>query len=959
MNLDSASNTFEEIRQEFLNSASETISEQDVRFRLINRVLVEVLGWEFKEIQTEKPNPSGFSDYLLQSYGRTRAIVEAKRTSEKLTSSKAQSLSYLNVGGSGLDDARSAITQASQYCFQEGVDLAVLSNGTTWIIFRASRTDGKRPNDGKAAVFHSLDTVSQNFQIFYELLAREHLVNRVYQAILNEQEGFKLLPKEELHFAMGETSGGSGPRADHANDLDEIFETFFSTISGENDKELLVKCFVESKESQHAEKVLARITSDVLDRIEPMQNSAGGQLADEIERATRTSRGEKILLIGNKGSGKSTFVDRFFQMSLDPKMREKCLVLKLDLAKFEANEKSISEWLDRKLQQQLDQELYSGNPATYEELQGVFHSTYQKWSVGPHKHLHDTDLIKFKIKFGEHLADLTEKRPHDYCIAQLKNIVRSRKLLPCIVFDNADQFSGDVQQAVFQYANAVFEDVKVCFLIVPITDQTVWQLSKSGPLQSYHAKAFFLPVPSTKEVLEKRIRFLASEAELDQGKKKSGHYTLPNGFQVSLANLQAFAASLEEIFLNNDFVSRRIGFLSNFDIRRSLQLSKRMMTSPFIGLDDLVRAYLSSARLSISQENLSLALINGNQRLFRQEQSEFIVNLFSVSSSQISSPLLMLRILTLLIDKQRSVHDPLDSFLTCGEIEQYFDVLGVPGQITRACLQVLLTSRLIEPYNPTEGKVIEGQSVSITTSGELHIQLALHDRVYFSQMALVTGLRNPDVADSIREIYQSPTAEIQKLEKIRDLFIDYCRNQDATFIKIPQSNDNYKNQRSLIDELQAVPRLLNIAGRVKWFNPREGYGFIHIESNSVDAFLSLTVLEEFGIGSLHTDQAVKCSISQSARGWQVTDITEVSDISLGERDAKSEQNDIVMATVVFYNSTKGFGFLRPNDGGRDILLPRRTLIRNGLTDISDNTSVLVEVAMEMKGPVAMSIALED
>jgi predicted NACHT family NTPase len=108
-------------------------------------------------------------------------------------------------------------------------------------------------------------------------------------------------------------------KSTHANDLEEIFDSFFSSISGDADDRLLIECFVESRESQHAEKVLARITSDVLERIEPMQDTAGGQLATEIERATRTGRGEKILLIGNKGSGKSTFIDRFFRMTLEKK----------------------------------------------------------------------------------------------------------------------------------------------------------------------------------------------------------------------------------------------------------------------------------------------------------------------------------------------------------------------------------------------------------------------------------------------------------------------------------------------------------------------------------------------------------------------------------------------------------------------------------------------------------------
>jgi hypothetical protein len=194
-------------------------------------------------------------------------------------------------------------------------------------------------------------------------------------------------------------------------------------------------------------------------------------------------------------------------------------------------------------------------------------------------------------------------------VSQLKNAIVSRHRLPCIIFDNTDQFPSEVQQAVFQYANAIYEQTKVCFLIVPITDQTVWQLSKSGPLQSYQAKSFFLPVPSTKEVLRKRIQFIASE--VDETDTQSGKYSLPNGIQVALDDLRAFAGTLEEVFLNNEFVARRIGYLANFDIRRSLELSKRLMTSPHIGIDDLIRTFLSGGHLDVKSDSLSAALICG------------------------------------------------------------------------------------------------------------------------------------------------------------------------------------------------------------------------------------------------------------------------------------------------------------------------------------------------------------
>ena len=245
--------------------------------------------------------------------------------------------------------------------------------------------------------------------------------------------------------------------------------------------------------------------------------------------------------------------------------------------------------------------------------------------------------------------------------------------------------------------------MKAAILIVPMTERTVWQLHKEGPIQSYKAKSFYLPVPSTKKVLEKRIQYVGKE--LAEQSSDAGQYALPNGVRISIDNLKAFAACLENVFIENEFIARRIGFLSNFDIRRSLELSRRLMTSHHIGVDDLVAAYLAGNRIYIPRSRITSGLVNGPHDHFRQDQSSFILNLFEVDASAISSPLLKLRLLSLLLDKENSVKNPLESYLTIGEIEGYFEPMGVPAQVTRANLQQLISYRLVSPYDPTEADV--------------------------------------------------------------------------------------------------------------------------------------------------------------------------------------------------------------------------------------------------------------
>ncbi len=57
--------------------------------------------------------------------------------------------------------------------------------------------------------------------------------------------------------------------------------------------------------------------------------------------------------------------------------------------------------------------------------------------------------------------------------------------------------------------------------------------------------------------------------------------------------------------------------------------------------------------------------------------------------------------------------------------------------------------------------------------------------------------------------------------------------------------------------------------------------------------------------------------------------------------------------VKFFNETKGFGFITPNDGGREVFVHSSGLIDR----IRENDEVSFEVAQGQKGPSAVQVKL--
>jgi CspA family cold shock protein len=53
-------------------------------------------------------------------------------------------------------------------------------------------------------------------------------------------------------------------------------------------------------------------------------------------------------------------------------------------------------------------------------------------------------------------------------------------------------------------------------------------------------------------------------------------------------------------------------------------------------------------------------------------------------------------------------------------------------------------------------------------------------------------------------------------------------------------------------------------------------------------------------------------------------------------------------TVKFFNATKGYGFIQPEDGGRDVFVHISAVERSGLVAISDGQKVSFELQRDRK-----------
>jgi cold shock protein len=171
-----------------------------------------------------------------------------------------------------------------------------------------------------------------------------------------------------------------------------------------------------------------------------------------------------------------------------------------------------------------------------------------------------------------------------------------------------------------------------------------------------------------------------------------------------------------------------------------------------------------------------------------------------------------------------------------------------------------------------------------------------------------------------------------------------------------------------------VPSTPEVRGLVKWYNAEKGFGFVELADGSGDVFLHVNTLQAAGHQDVGPGMTLQVRVGQGQKGRQVDQVLSVDESTAkspvdarGARPrmerASRRQVDlssaIEMAGIVkWYNPDKGFGFITPSAGGKDVFIHATALERAGLSPLQEGQPVRMSVVQGTKGPEVGSIGLD-
>jgi cold shock protein len=167
------------------------------------------------------------------------------------------------------------------------------------------------------------------------------------------------------------------------------------------------------------------------------------------------------------------------------------------------------------------------------------------------------------------------------------------------------------------------------------------------------------------------------------------------------------------------------------------------------------------------------------------------------------------------------------------------------------------------------------------------------------------------------------------------------------------------------DADDGLPVGRRVEAKVKWFNAAKGFGFVTMTDGTADAFLPMATLRRAGFDDVRDGASITCEVGSGAKGPLVVTVLNVDNSTatagVGPRpsygDGGGRAAPSVEGAVKWFEPDKGYGFISPDGGGKDIFIHVTALRRSGVTALGPGQRVRVAVVDGRKGQEADRITL--
>jgi GTPase SAR1 family protein len=727
-------------------------NEAETRFQIIDRILIECLGWSRAQFRLEKPQGRKYSDYELGE--PVEIIWEAKREGKAFEVPVRKTPSLIQDLGSIImlsPDAKDAIEQVNGYCLSRGVRYAVATNGHQFIAFRAQESAGS-PERRKCLFIESLSHLQANFPRVWQALSPGGVLGNNLDTLLDRAEAPK--PPQKLSVAIPNYPQFRQP-TNLQRSLSDVAELLLLNIEDQPDieKQFYANCYCESGAlNQHAliskQMLRARYEAlfpedDAYPRVEPVvAKSNRPQLTPEILADAISNR--PIALIGDVGVGKSSFLKHLMYVSAFEEFQH-ALYVYVDLGRKGALSSSLNDLVLDQIEKAL-LEIYNLDVYERNFVKAVYKQEIKRFDRGIYGDVKEEDPALYNSELRKLLGAKQANRP-EHIKTAVNYLANSKRKQIIIALDNADQRTLEIQQEAFVIAQTLAADWKAT-VFISIRPRTFYASKRSGALSAYPHRVFTVAPPRIDAVIAKRLTFALNIAE--------GRYQLERLRSISfqLGNIAAFIkvllASIEEI----DDVKIFLENITGGNIRELIELIAKLVGNPNVDTEGAIRALESTGSYFFPAHEFWKVALKGEYQYYDPEKV-MAANLFAVQTNRPAEHFLTPLILGFL--DSEGAHRSSEGFVKYTTIVSELQSLGFEPRLVEGAIRAANNKKLVESPNRVTFEEDENglhgaipDAFRINTIGAYHLKVWMTTFAYLDAVCVDVPLFDEDIADELR-----------------------------------------------------------------------------------------------------------------------------------------------------------------------------------------------------------------
>ncbi len=669
-----------------------------------------------------------FPDYIVVIRGIPTLVLEAKKPDEDLENAYSEARLYAEEINAG---------------FPHNVNVCqkiVVCNGNEiW----AGYSDQAEPEIKLTFDDLNLESVGySNLKAFCAKKDLENYANKPYVKSRGKSEfktpvsqlGGKRVQNEELE----ENSFGRTFVFEYRN--------IFDPESEEDRNTIVENAYVPSaKREQHMEPMYKEIRKFELPS---KKNSTSLATSEPSELAQRISQRlyDKVdayslmLLIGNVGSGKTTFVRYFRKMFLEkshPDLAKRCDWVFLNMNNAPLTKEEIYTWLRINITETIKTNHNDIDFSNLETIKRLFRKDLEQFELGIGKLLEGD-----KQAYNQEVYKLLNNRLSDsslYLDALLNFLKNDYGMLPIIVLDNCDKRTKDEQLLMFEVAQWLRTTFS-CIVILPMRDTTYDVYRYEPPLDTVVKDLVFrIDPPDLFKVIQARLDYIIRITN-----QTDSSYVLQNGMKVSVKKMELieyFRCILLSI-RNNRMISDIFYRLSDRNTRSGIEIFEGFCKSGHISADDILKVRVSDE--DVPTYKFLNALLRKNRRYYNGDESNFINLFYSDYNDDFPDPFVRVDILNWLLQNNKKEGPTKNKgMFPARDIVRDMQLIGHEESIIQREINRLFKKGLIFSEAVVDS-ISKDDLIKITITGKLHMNM-LNNVIYLAACAENVLFKNTGV----------------------------------------------------------------------------------------------------------------------------------------------------------------------------------------------------------------------